>query len=171
MLRRIPPRTRWPTMRTVGNGCRTPCGGLLMRIVSATTDDWWSAAVTRRRTTWSAGVENTALVVGPPGWNGPKGPLSATSHAYPTIALVRSEDVDTSENLSPTRGEEGNHRIDATGGALSVYVAAGDVSSARNGPASLSPSVPVRKARLATPSDAVLDFRGRTAFRIHLYPK
>src|SRR2546428_12248652 len=127
-------------------------------MVAAATEDRWSAAVTRRRTTWLAGVENTALVVGPPGWNGPKGPLSATSHANPTIGLVRSEDVDTSENLSPTRGEEGNHRIDATGGALSVYVAAGDVSSARNGAASISPSVPVRKARVATPGDGVLGF-------------
>src|SRR5439155_6760769 len=88
-----------------------------------------------------------------------------------TIGLVASEDVDTSENLSPTRGEEGNQRKDATGGALSLYVAAGDLSSAHNGPAGISPSVPVRKARLATPSDAVLDVRASTPFRIYLYPK
>src|SRR6266516_898874 len=140
-------------------------------MVAAETEDRWSAAVTRRRTTWSAGVENTALVVGPPAWNGPKGPLSATSHPYPAIGLVRSEDVDTSENLSPTRGEEGNHRKDATGAELSVYVAAGAASCARKSPAGTSPSAPVRKARLPTPSDAVLDIRARTAFRTLLYPK
>ena len=110
-------------------------------------------------------------MVGPPGWNGPKGPLSDVSHAKATIGLVGSEDVDTSENLSPTRGEEGNHRKDATGGALSLYVAAGDASSARNGPVGISPSAPVRNARLATPSDAALDVRACTVFRIHPYPK
>src|SRR4029077_9902046 len=130
------------------------------------TDDWWSAAVTRRRTTWSAGVGNTAPAVGPPGWNAPKGPLSETSHAYPTIGLLRSEDVDTSENLSATPGVEGNQRKDADGAALSLYVAAGAFSSARKGGAGISPSVPVRTARPATPSDAVLDVRARTALLI-----
>ena len=49
-------------------------------------------------------------------WNVPKDPLPETSHAYATIGLVRSEDVDTSANRSPTRGEVGNHRKEATGG-------------------------------------------------------
>jgi hypothetical protein len=95
-----------------------------MVIVADATEERPSRLVTRNRTTCDAGVENDVVVSGPPGTNAPNDPSSDTSQAYLTIGLVRSVEVDTSETFSPTRGDRGYQMKDATGAALSLYVAA-----------------------------------------------
>jgi hypothetical protein len=62
-----------------------------------------------------AGVANVVVVTGPPSLNAPNGPLSARSHAWAVMGLVRSVEVDTSEMDSPGRGKAGNHTNEASG--------------------------------------------------------
>ena len=86
-----------------------------MLMVSTATLERWSAAVTRSLTWWLAGVGKLALVTAPAALKGPNGPLSATSHAYSTIGLVRSLEVETSEISWPGCGELGNQTNEASG--------------------------------------------------------
>ncbi|TMM18072.1 MAG: hypothetical protein E6F96_07180 [Actinobacteria bacterium] len=51
----------------------------------------------------------------PPPWNGP---LLVSAQAIPTIGLVTSVDVDTSETGAPVVGTDGNHVNEATGGPI-----------------------------------------------------
>jgi hypothetical protein len=104
-------------MRTIGNGYMTwaLAGGWLILIVSAAMLERPSAAVTRSLTTWGAGVAKVAPAVGPPSSKAPNGPLSAKSHAYLVIRLLRSVEVEVSVTDSPTFGSCGDHTKEANG--------------------------------------------------------